>query len=246
MKEIAGLSIFMIAIILGSTPILFSESRAFKSSLVYCNAVTTGLFLSIGLTHFLPDALDLYAQVSPSSSNTLIFIICAATALTMQIIEQTGKKINSKTKRAWLPYFLMMLLSIHSLLEGFVLGIEVNPKYALTIFIAILFHKGAEAFSITTNMLANNISKRSCIISLAFFSLVTPIGIIIGSFILNINWIQTDNMIQPYFDALAAGTFIYMAIENAHYKQNKNSNKIILVILAILGFLAMSAISNII
>lgn len=245
MKGLAGFAIFMIAIIIGSMPILFSGSRGFKSALVYCNAVTTGLFLSIGLTHFLPDALESYALINPSS-NTLIFVICASTALTMQILEQTGKKINSKVKRTWMPYFLMLLLSIHSLLEGFVLGIEVNPKYAFTIVVAILFHKGAEAFSITTNMLANNISKKSAIVSLLLFSLVTPTGIVIGAEMLNTSWIQTDNIIQTYFGAIAAGTFIYMAIENVHYKQNKKSNKIMLVTLAILGFLSMSVISDII
>lgn len=241
MKELAGLAIFMISIIIGSIPILFSQYREFKSALVYCNAVTTGLFLSLGLTHFLPDALASYAKINPSS-NTMIFIICAATALTMQIIEQTGKKINSKVGRAWLPYFLMFLLAIHSLLEGFVLGIEIDPKYALSIVIAILIHKGAEAFSITTNMLANNLTKKATVISLALFSLVTPFGITIGAYILNSSWIRTDHIIQTYFDAIAAGTFIYMAIENVHYKQHKKSNKIILVTLAILGFLLMAAV----
>ena len=91
--KIITLSLFMISLLFGIIPIIFYKNEKFKNSMCYCKAITAGLFISIGITHFLQEALEYYASINPNSS-TIIFVICAITLLGMEIIEHTGKKIN--------------------------------------------------------------------------------------------------------------------------------------------------------
>lgn len=244
MKILAATSIFVIAIVMGSIPLFFARSNKLKSLLEYCNALTTGLFLGVGLTHLLPEAVEHFQEHGIQGSPTSVFIVCAATAIALQIIEKTGKKIanNNNSHAHWLSYFLIIILSIHSILEGLVLGFELNPKYEMTIFLAIMAHKGAASFSLITNMITSNIQRYKTIISLFFFSLTTPIGVILGKNMLDINLIGAHTLLQPYFDSMAAGTFIYIAITNNPYtsKNTKNIN----AVLAILGFVIMAFLSS--
>jgi len=243
MKYIAAASIFAIAIIIGCIPLIFTRSNKLKSLLDYCNALTTGLFLGVGLTHLLPEAVEHFIENS-SDQITSIFVVCAATAIILHAIEHTGKKIakNRSNHAHWISYFLIIVLSIHSVLEGFVLGFELNPKYEMTMFIAIMAHKGAASFSLITNMLTNYISRYRTIVCLILFSITTPAGILLGKNMLDINLANTNNLIQPYFDSMAAGTFIYIAISNNPYSVEKH--RAINISLAIFGFLMMAFLSS--
>ncbi|MEE3003229.1 MAG: ZIP family metal transporter, partial [Pseudomonadota bacterium] len=130
MKYFAATAIFFVGLIIGSIPLFFSSSKKLKALLEYCEALTTGLFLGVGLTHLLPEAVAKYLEQSPPGSQpTTIFAICAGTAIVLQIMESTGRKIARKNNEHahWLSYFLIMVLSVHSILEGLVLGFEMNP-----------------------------------------------------------------------------------------------------------------------
>lgn len=241
MKTFAAVAIFAVTLLMGAVPIAFSSSKKLKSLLNYCNALTTGIFLSIGLIHLLPEAVERFTA-SSTNDPTVIFIYCAATALVLQVIETIGKRISKEDNSKYLPYFLAVVLAIHSILEGCVLGFESNPSYAVAIFIAIIAHKGAESFSLITNMVTHNISRNISIAVLIIFSFMTPIGIFTGAFLINSSWIKANNVLQPYFNAAAAGTFIYMAINNKSYK-NKN-NITIHIALALIGFTFMAILSH--
>jgi len=244
MKIIAAISIFVIALVMGAIPLIFARSARLKSLLTYCDALTTGLFLGVGLIHLLPEAIEHVIEQQLPGSLTGIFTTCAATAIFLQAIEHTGKKIarHSNDHSSWISYFLIVILSIHSALEGIVLGVELSPKYEMTLFVAIMAHKGAAAFSVITNMLTNDISRYKAITALVFFSLATPLGILLGKNLLDTHWIEANHYIQPYFDAMAAGTFIYVAISHNPYR--KAQHHAINISLSILGFLAMAFLSS--
>ena len=58
MKDIAIVSTFIISILTGVLPILFNQSYKMKTFLHYCDALTVGLFLGVGFTHLLPEAVE--------------------------------------------------------------------------------------------------------------------------------------------------------------------------------------------
>lgn len=243
MKIIAAVSIFLIAFVIGAIPLIFVRSRRLKSLLTYCDALTAGLFLGIGLIHLLPEAVEQVIAQQPPGSTTAVIALCTATTILMYAIEYTGKKMarQNSLHSAWISYLLMIVLSIHSILEGLVLGIESDTKYVMTLFIVIMAHKGAAAFSIITNMLMNHIARYKIIISLVLFSLATPLGILLGKTLLDTNWLETNRYIQPYFDAIAAGTFIYIAISHNPYRNPHNHT--VNISLGIFGLLAMAFLS---
>jgi len=53
-----------------------------------------------------------------------------------------------KPKSQFAPYILLVALSLHGLFEGIALGIQRVVKDTLFLFLAILAHKWAEAFSL--------------------------------------------------------------------------------------------------
>ena len=102
-------------------------------------------------------------------------------------------------------------------------------------------HKGAESFSLITNMITQHIRSVHASIALVIFSCMTPIGIIIGKNLLDMRIAETNYLIQPYFDAMAAGTFIYVALVCNPYHAKKTS--LLSAVLAISGFAIMSILS---
>ena len=76
-------------------------------------------------------------------------------------LENIGNTVttNYKNNSHWLSYLLILVFSLHSILEGLILGFELNPQYEMTIFIAIMAHKGAEALSLITNMITHGFSR---------------------------------------------------------------------------------------
>jgi len=103
---------------------------------------------------------------------------------------------------------LWVALSFHAIMEGLALGTSSEAK--LTIFIAIVAHKGLEAFAIAANLIRTNISFRRFALFAIGFSLMTPLGIIVGM-LLNAS-MKEDSVVPNILLALASGTFLYAAI----------------------------------
>lgn len=81
------------------------------------------------------------------------------------------------------PIFLVSLLGIHSLVEGGAIGANTNIFEALTIFFAVFAHKGSESFALAANLQRLGLATKNIRQIIAIFSLVTPIGIFIASYI---------------------------------------------------------------
>lgn len=241
MKYTAAISILTIAIAIGSIPLIFSRSERLKSPLEYCNGLTNGLFLAVGLTHLLPESISQYILAAKTNSPWTIIAICIMTIAALRIIENIGNTVttNYNNNSHWLSYLLILVFSLHSILEGLILGFELNPQYEMTIFIAIMAHKGAEALSLITNMITHGFSRYKTIFYLVFFSLTTPLGILIGKNMIDLNMTGSNSEVIAFFNSMAAGTFIYIALTNNTCLCNKNVNSFLMAI----GFLFMTLIS---
>lgn len=113
---------------------------------------------------------------------------------------------------------LFLALSFHGLMEGIALGAmtDSGDKTLLTIFIAIIAHKGLEAFSLGTSLTRSQVSNVSYWVFLLSFSLMTTVGIAIGM-ILSAG--LDDSLVSNVCVALASGTFIYVAIMEVIMKE---------------------------
>jgi len=104
------------------------------------------------------------------------------------------------------PYLLLVALSFHGLFEGIALGLQKGNKETLFLFIAIISHKWAEAFTLGISFSKAQTDKVTFVRLILLFSFFTPIGIIIGMFLASSN-----ELVEAIFLALSTGTFLYVS-----------------------------------
>jgi zinc transporter 1/2/3 len=103
-------------------------------------------------------------------------------------------------------YILLIALSVHSVLEGIAVGVQITIESAVELMIAILIHKLVESLALGVSFAKSNAKKHQSIIMMLIFGLATPIGVLIGMALIS----TSINGIDGIFNALAAGTFLYV------------------------------------
>ena len=108
----------------------------------------------------------------------------------------------------------MLLLSLHSLIEGAAIGIPENLSESLLIFIAVFAHKGAESFALGYHLkhLGLNISLARVLVGV--FSLVTPLGILLTAWLPQYLTCGARQSFLAIFNAITSGTFLYLSTEH--------------------------------
>jgi len=119
--------------------------------------------------------------------------------------------INSNSSSP-LPYLLMIVLSIHSVIAGFALGVQNNIDYVYAIFFAILSHKWVESFALGVSLVKNKVSRSTLIKCIILYSCMVPSGILIGLILSFVVTGQASDIVQAFVGGIASGTFIYIAL----------------------------------
>ena len=182
------------------------------------------------------------------SSYPLAFAIAAFTILILYIIEEGAYKlISPATDGSWMAYLLIIVLSIHSFVEGTALGIEVTLPSLLIIFVAIISHKSAEALALGVKLRNGKINHMVTIKAMCIFSLITPLGIFLGAELIHVLHQTAGYLAIGIFDAIAAGTFIYIAAfhsSSSHVHENNHTAPVFLKVLAFaLGLILMAMVA---
>jgi zinc transporter ZupT len=197
-----------------------SKARAYHSgarlqTLVLAEYISRGIFFGIALLHFLPEA---YTDLFPFLGAKSLYILIAlglVSFLFMLICEKGITHliyVREKKSHHWFAYWILIVLSLHALIEGCALGLSPNYEHFLTLAIAILMHKGSEGFALGTVLGRYDFKLSSQKHLLIVLALASPIGIILAS---NLGFIiqqQHFALFEGYFNSLAAGTFLYIAI----------------------------------
>ena len=110
------------------------------------------------------------------------------------------------------PLVLLVVLSVHSVISGIALGIEAELAASVLVMIAILSHKGSAAFALIVSVQAAGADRRRLLRVLTIFVVMTPLGILFGTAASEVFEGDTALLVEGTFNALAAGTFIYVAI----------------------------------
>jgi len=234
-KLLVSLVILFIALIFGLFPILIKTNGVTKKILTYGEAFAGGIFLGAGFIHLLPDAQHGLHSVF-NSSYPFAFVICAFTILGLRMIEEGTIKLLICRNEAcqhvrlqpWLAYLLAILLSIHSVIAGVALGVETAWSTFIIIFIAIIAHKGSAAFALGVSMRKQELLRSTMIKLMLIFALMTPIGIMFGSVFANLLAINSGQLTAAIFNAITAGTFIYIAFHIARISEAEKCMPVLL------------------
>ncbi len=186
------------------------------NGLTFGNAFAGGIFLGAGFMHMLPDANSNFELLKLNTDFPLTEMIAGLGFIFILSLErviarkESAEILNSKKNE--FPLILFLVLAIHSIIAGMSLGLESTIISGLVIFIAIIAHKGSASFALGVNLIGSKAKKSLIIKTIVFFSVMTPIGIIIGTVLNNIESSRISIWFEAIFDSLAAGTFIYIAV----------------------------------
>jgi len=211
-KIIAGILIFFTSLLAVSYPIKVRAKPTHSPLLEAGDAFASGIFLGTALFHMLPESVELFSSLETGIDYPFAELLCAFGFLILLFLERVSETIShSKKTSNMLPYMIAIILIIHSLIEGAVLGVNTSFETALFIFIAIIAHKSSESFALAVVLNPTNLSLKAVIAIVAIFSLMTPIGIMIGTSISEGLEMQSAKYLTAIFNAFASGTFLYMS-----------------------------------
>jgi zinc transporter 1/2/3 len=148
-------------------------------------------------------------------------LFCAAGFLLLIFFERLSG--NSQDYKDSVPYVVAVIIIIHSLIEGAVLGINTSMATAAIIFVAIIAHKSSESFALAVILNQARVPFKHMFAIITIFALMTPLGIAVGTSMSIYLHTEMGRLITAAFNAFAAGTFLYMSTLH-HINHHKNSH----------------------
>lgn len=196
----------------GLLPHVFKRTRYGATVLTLGSAFAGGIFLGAGTIHLLADSHEYFAQSIGEQEYPFFLMVCGAGFLLSLLFEKVlvqGEETDAAKSAN--PFILMTVLSVHAFIAGTALGLETVVSAALVLLLAILAHKSFAAFALGISFVEAGLVKKKYYSLLALFSIMTPLGVLLGAWLSRALHSQTALETEAIFDGLAGGTFIYVA-----------------------------------
>lgn len=152
------------------------------------------------------------AEVEPHDHIFSMWFFVMLGVVGLYIIERLffwAEEGSDQRRHLTLGWASLVGLAIHAFAAGMGLSAAGTVQgLAGPVFISIIGHKLAESFSLTTIFLLAEFRTLSILLLLLLFSLITPAGIFIGDWVVEL--LPAAGV--PILTALAAGTFLYVAL----------------------------------
>lgn len=220
-KIVALAAIFAVGLAGGLLSRVVSAGKHSDALFTLGNAFAGGVFLGAGIIHMLPDAREGFEALLGDVDYPWFALTCAIGFLFILFLERVcfphthGEDDIARKpvgKKMLYPLVLLLVLSIHSVITGIALGTEARIAQAAVILIAVLAHKGTAAFALGVSMLRTGMPRTRFVRTVVFFSGTTPAGIVLGIAVMALVTGRAAQAFEALFDALAAGTFLYVAV----------------------------------
>jgi zinc transporter ZupT len=243
LKVLLAVSIFVVTLVAGWYPFKLQRVEGKSHDFPVGESLACGIFLGAGLLHLLVDAEKQF--VALNFHYPMATLITGSTFLLLLYLEHIGRETYHH-KRKPEPMFIwiaLIMFSVHSLLEGAALGISLELSLVVVLFAAVIGHKWADGFAVAVYLNKSNFSRLTRNISFIAFSLMTPVGILFGSYLSS--HLTRHELLESVFSAMTAGTFLYFGTlhgldKGVMVKQCCNLKNFRYVIL---GFLIMALIA---
>ena len=208
------LKLICIALILLSTALaaIYPFSRRIRSSkhsdFPVGEALASGIFLGAGLIHMLGDASGDFSRLG--YEYPVAFLLAGSVFLLLLWFEHIGREMyeHKHGETVGFAQLTVIMLSVHSFLEGAALGLSDSWALMAVIFIAILAHKWAASFALAVQISKSHLSTKIGLLLFLVFAAMTPLGILSGAVVMD--HVKSFPLLEPVFISLAAGTFLYL------------------------------------
>ncbi len=211
-KVLAALLIFVSSLITVIYPLRKHLALHHSESLELGEAFASGIFLGIAFFHMLPASINSFHHLFRNIHYPLAELICIIGFISLLFLERLSLLTNNTHRKlSGIPTILTLMLVIHSLIEGTALGINDTFSQAFMIFIAIIAHKGSASFALCITLIRHQISLSKILAIVLFFSLMTPLGIFLGTTLNSLSYLTGGQLLAAIFNAFATGSFFYMS-----------------------------------
>jgi len=208
LKIIIALTIFVITLVAGWYPFQRKKIKPQHHDFPIGESLASGIFLGAGLLHMLSDSSRSFDRLG--YTYPIAFLLAGSTFLLFLLLEHIGRELyhHQGEKHPAFALLAVIMLSIHALLAGAALGLSTVYTVVVALFFAIIVHKWAASFALAIKINKSDLSPKMGKVYFAMFSVMTPIGILLGDLVTN----SLDHYVHfaPVFAALAAGTFLYL------------------------------------
>lgn len=191
-------------------------------------AFAGGVLLGAGLIHLLAEASAEFKAAWPASEYPWAMLFAASSFLALLFIERVaprmprvpvGSSPNDGIRQmldgidapGHYPFLLLLALSVHSLLAGLALGAQGTLSSFAVVFIAVMAHKASAGFALGASLHRIGISRSRALRLVAGFAIMTPLGLFLGTLVSLLVKSQGALLFEAFFDAIAAGAFLYIA-----------------------------------
>lgn len=213
-------------------PWVLGRRGASERTLALSDTFAAGVLGGAGLIHLLGSGMDTFAAALPDVTYPLALLLAGAGFLLILLIEAVvvpGHPGHDASPPAhgtaglqheldWhpegsavYPAILLVVLSVHSVILGLALGAQSALSGALVVFLAILAHKAAAGVALGVGFQRQGLTHRQALPRLTFFSVMTPLGIVVGALVGATLSGRTGTLFEAVFDSVGAGTFLYIA-----------------------------------
>lgn len=171
-------------------------------------ALASGIFLGAGLIHMLGEASGGFNRLG--YEYPIAFLLAGGMFLVLLWFEHLGREMHEHKhgETTGFAQLTVIMLSVHSFLEGTALGLSDSLSLMLVILTAILAHKWAASFALAIQINKSQLSIRTGLLLFLIFAVMTPLGILSGT--VTMSHMKSFPLLEPIFISLAAGTFLYL------------------------------------
>jgi solute carrier family 39 (zinc transporter), member 1/2/3 len=155
-KIAAAIFIFLVTVIAVFYPFKIRKHPHLHHLLDFADAFASGVFLGAALFHMLPEATGQLQLLFPELHYPLAGLLCVSGFLLLLFLERLS--VSKSKNYSTIPYVLGVIIIIHSLIEGAVLGINTEFSALSIIFMAVIAHKGSESFALSVTLSRPNMA----------------------------------------------------------------------------------------
>lgn len=244
MNSVAELALYaaliaVAAIVSAAIPLLFPILRE-KTNLLLSFAA--GVMLGAAFFHMLPEAVEAGGIESlPWALVGFVFLyLMERYVLIHWCKEEEGCEVHEGHQHGTMGLAAFVGLSIHTLADGFALGASVEAGVGATVFLAILFHKVPNSFSLASILLHERYATRRILAYVGIFAFTLPAGALVF-------FLLSDLASQSFAAsalAFSAGTFLHLAVSDLIPDLHRHKDKRLSLSLALVAGIAMMLLAD--
>lgn len=217
--------------------IVFLFRKINKTILDISLAISVGIMLSSSFFSLMEPAIEMVGK-----EKIILLGLSFCMGGLLLIIFEYFYKISNKNKSISKTELLLFSITLHNIPEGLIIGISYGSLIfgsgklidSILLTLAIAIQNFPEGCAISMPLLREKNSKLKSFVLGSLSGIVEPISAVIGCLL-----VIKIKCILPYLLMFAAGTMIFVVIEELIPEYNDNNKKALINFSAILGFTIM-------